>query len=111
MLAVLLLPLALVAADVTGLWQFEVETASGSGNPTFDLKQSDDRLTGTYEGMFGKAPVRGSVRGDEVLIEFDTEATGEKITFRYTGRLEGSNKMSGKVAAGNLEGTFKAVKK
>ena len=110
-LAVLFLPLALVAADVTGLWQFDVQTDAGGGSPTFDLKQAGEKLSGTYQGLFGKAEVRGSVRNDEVIIEFDTDATGEKTTVRYSGKLEGSDKMSGKVTFGSMSGTFTGRKK
>ena len=46
----------LLAADVTGKWTFTVETGAGTGSPAFELVQKGAVLTGTYEGVVGKAP-------------------------------------------------------
>lgn len=111
MFAVLAFPMLLLAADVTGTWQFEVQTDQGSGSPVFQLKQDGEKLIGTYQGLLGKADVKGSVKGDAATIEFDTDATGEKATVRYTGKLDGNDKMSGKVTLGTFGGTFTGRKK
>ncbi len=37
-IAALLLPAAL-AADISGAWEFAVETSQGSGSPSFEFKQ------------------------------------------------------------------------
>ena len=101
----------LVAADVSGTWIFDVQTDGGSGTPTFVLKQDGEKLSGTYEGMLGKAQIRGTVTGDEVVIEFDTDATGEKAVVHYAGKVEGNSKMKGTVRLGEYSGTFTARKK
>ena len=56
----LLLPLALLAADVTGTWDFSVDLDAGSGNPTFTFKQSGEKLTGHYSGALGEADLAGT---------------------------------------------------
>jgi hypothetical protein len=109
--AAVLVPVALWAADVTGTWQFDVQTSEASGSPTFQLRQDGQKLTGTYQGMLGKADVRGTVKGAQVVIEFETEALGTKETVRYTGKLEGTDKISGKVTLGARSGTFTGRKK
>jgi hypothetical protein len=48
-----------LAADISGAWEFNVETAQGSGSPSFEFKQDGEKLAGTYSGMFGKAPLSG----------------------------------------------------
>jgi hypothetical protein len=100
-----------MGADVSGTWQMDVQTDQGSGNPTFVLRQQGEKLTGTYAGMLGKADVRGTVRGDEMIIEFETDALGEKTTVRYTGKLVGDTRVSGKVSLGEYTGTFTGSKK
>lgn len=45
---------AALAADISGTWEFNVETSQGSGSPSFEFKQNGEKLTGTYSGMFGK---------------------------------------------------------
>jgi len=102
---------ALLAADISGTWNMEVQTDQGSGSPVFVLKQAGEKLSGTYEGTLGKAEVRGSVKGSEVILEFDTDALGDKATVQYRGRLEGDSKMKGTVKLGDFGGTFSGVKK
>jgi hypothetical protein len=46
-----------------------------------------------------------------MIIEFDTDAAGEKMTVRYTGKLEGESRVSGKVTLGPFGGTFTGTKK
>ena len=105
----LLITACLFAADVSGTWNATVETDAGSGNPVFVLKQSGEKLSGTYTGALGKADVSGSVKGEEVVIEFAIE--GARIV--YTGKLEASGQtMKGKVdLAGMATGTFAATRK
>jgi hypothetical protein len=100
-----------MGADVTGTWQFDVQTDQGTGTPTFLLRQQGEKLTGSYSGLLGKADIRGTVKGNDLVIEFETDATGEKITVRYAGKLEGDTKVSGKVTLGDFGGTFTGTKK
>jgi len=100
------------AADISGAWSFTVETEQGTGNPTFVLKQDGEKLTGTYTGMLGEAKVTGSVKGDQVVIEFQADAGGQTIKVVYSGVIESPTKMKGKVDfAGQLSGTWTATKK
>ena len=111
-LAVLLLVAhSLFGADVSGKWQFSVQTSYGSGDPTFVLEQKGETLSGTYSGIFGKANIHGTVKGDDVVIEFEA---GDPVngTVRYSGKLDASGaKMTGKVQLGAVaEGTFTGAK-
>jgi hypothetical protein len=96
--------------DVTGDWDFTVETSEGSGNPSFTFKQDGEKLTGRYKGLFGEADVTGTVKGDK--IEFSFKVSGEiEGTITYTGTTDGKT-MKGKVnLADAAEGTFTAKKK
>src|ERR1700710_2350697 len=94
------------AADVTGTWIMAVETGAGSGAPTFVLVQKGDALSGSYKGMLGEAPVSGTVKGDDVTIEYKVEGQGQTLAVKYSGKTDGKT-MSGKVSLGQLgEGTF-----
>jgi hypothetical protein len=99
-----------VAADVTGTWIMAVETGAGSGSPTFVLVQKGEALSGSYKGMLGEAQVTGSVKGDEVTIEYKVEGQGQTLAVKYSGKTDGKT-MSGKVSLGQLgEGTFTGTK-
>jgi hypothetical protein len=76
--------------DVTGTWNFEVETSQGTGNPTFTFKQEGEKLTGQYKGAFGEAPLTGTVRGN--AIEFSFKVTGQiEATITYKGTMDKSS--------------------
>jgi hypothetical protein len=98
------------AADVTGTWIMAVETGAGSGSPTFILVQKGEGLTGSYKGQLGEAQVTGTVKGDEVTIEYKVEGQGGTLAVKYSGKTDGKT-MSGKVSLGQLgEGTFTGKK-
>ena len=105
----ILVAASLVAADVSGTWNANVETDAGSGTPVFVLKQSGEKLSGTYSGALGEAKVSGSVKGADVVIEFEVQ----EMKILYTGKLDAAGQaMKGKVdLVGMASGTFTAVKK
>jgi len=94
--------------DLTGTWNLSVQTPSGqTGSPIFVLKQTGDKLTGTYQGFFGDAPVTGTVTGKE----FEMTYTMQGQTTVYKGKTDGKN-MVGKIDfAGQGEGSFTGKKK
>ncbi len=98
------------AADVTGTWIMSVQTSAGSGSPTFVLVQKGDALSGSYRGQLGEAQVSGTVKGDEVTIEYKVDGQAGSLNVKYSGKTDGKT-MSGKVSLGQLgEGTFTGTK-
>ena len=98
------------AADVTGTWIMAVETSAGSGSPTFVLVQKGDALSGSYKGQLGEAQVTGTVKGDDVTIEYTVDGQAGSLAVKYSGKTDGKT-MSGKVSLGQLgEGTFTGTK-
>ena len=53
--AVLLSAAPLAPANIAGQWQFTVELAVGTGRPLVTFKQDGEKITGTYEGRYGKS--------------------------------------------------------
>ena len=97
--------------DVTGNWNFAVETGAGSGNPVMTFKQEGEKLTGHYSGQLGEADLTGSVKGQDITFKFDVDAQGTALAITYTGTVDGKDSMKGKVSLGGLgEGTFTAKK-
>jgi hypothetical protein len=105
----LILAFSLLGADVSGTWNAEVQSEMGSGTPVFVLKQTGEKLTGTYSGQLGEAKLVGVTKGDDVNLEIEIQ--GAKIV--YSGKLDVSGRsMKGKVDfAGMASGTFTATKK
>jgi len=107
---ILLLSTALFALDLTGTWNAKVDLSTGqSGSPTFVLKQDGEKLTGTYSGALGDAPIKGTVKGNDITIDF--EVSGAQI--HYAGKVDkDGKKMEGTVDyGGQASGTFTATKK
>jgi hypothetical protein len=113
--ATLLLAIALLAGffaqaqnslNVSGTWNISVQTDAGSGTPIFVLQQEGERITGTYSGQLGKAPVTGTLQGNVIHIEFAID--GNKIVYDGTAT---ATEMEGTVdLAGMATGTFKGKK-
>lgn len=86
--------------DVSGAWNFQVETPAGSGTPTFTFKQDGEKLTGQYKGAFGEAPLAGSVKGNKIDFSIKVQAQGQEATINYTGTVEKDGTMKGTVNLG-----------
>jgi len=106
-IALFLLTLPLLAADVTGAWTFHVDLGGQSGSPKFTFQQKGEELTGTYAGQLGDAKLKGTVKGDKIGFQFETQ--GANIV--YTGTIISPTEMKGKADyAGQAEGTWTAKK-
>ena len=100
------------AADISGKWDFHVETDAGSGDPTFEFQQAGEKLTGTYNGTFGTAPVNGTVKGDDVEFSIEVSLGDQKGTIVYKGKIGADGKMKGSVELSGLgNGTWTGTKK
>jgi len=101
----------LLAHDISGNWEFAVDTAAGSGSPSFVFKQDGEKLTGTYTGLFGKADLTGTVKGDQIDFKFNFEYSGQSGVAHYSGTIDSDTKMKGKVEFGDIgEGTWTGAK-
>jgi hypothetical protein len=98
-----------VNANVEGKWYFTVVTPTVTGNPVFTFKQDGGKLTGTYAGTLGEAPLTGTVKGNDITFQFSTDPKVPGFVV-YTGKVDG-NKMSGTIDfAGRAKGTFEGDK-
>lgn len=97
--------------DVSGTWKVTVESQAGTGNPTVVLKQEGEKLTGTYKGQLGEAPLQGTIKGSDITFSFKVNVQGQDLQVDYVGTVEGGKSMKGKVKLGDFgEGTFTGTK-
>ncbi len=107
---IVLFSAALLAADLTGAWTAKVDLGGGQGGtPSFVLKQEGEKLSGTYSGQLGEAPLHGTIKGNDVVWDF--EASGAQV--HYAGKIDSTgNKIEGTVDyGGQASGTFVATRK
>ncbi len=99
------------AVNVTGTWQFTVETPQGSGSPVFTFKQEGEKLSGSYKGQFGEGPVNGTVTGNDIKFSVKVNAQGQEVEIVYTGKVESKDAMKGTAKLGDFgEATWMAKK-
>jgi len=88
-------PVPTTAPDVTGTWALTIlyEPDDRDYLATYKLKQTGNKITGTYEGMYGPAEVTGSVKSDSVFLSVTVKGS----TARFAGTISSATKMSGTV--------------
>jgi hypothetical protein len=87
---------------LAGLWKVKLELESGAKlQPSVRLKQGRNRLTGTYVGVSGKEIPLQAIKttGGEVSFGVTDEIDGEKVPFRFSGKLAG-DRLTGTVEIG-----------
>ena len=97
-------------ANIAGAWQFRVELEMGTGRPVVTFKQDGEKITGTYEGRYGRSNLEGTVKDNRVEFTVTMVAEGTTVTGAFSGVFE-SDKMSGSVEyEGAGDGTWTAVR-
>jgi hypothetical protein len=88
----LVVVLALVAADVTGKWTYEQQGRGGAQTVTLNLKADGSNLTGSMEGgRGGPAEIsNGKIDGDNISFDVVREFNGNSMTTKYKGTVSGS---------------------
>jgi hypothetical protein len=102
------------AGDVSGIWQLIVETNQGRATPKMTLQQQGEQITGTYSSrVLGEASITGTVKGDAIEFQFESEFRNQRIKVGYKGRIEGPNTMRGTAAyeGFNVKANWSATKK
>jgi len=111
-LAVLFVHAGQAKVDVSGTWNFDVQTDAGAGAPTMTFKQDGEKLTGHYTGTFGEADLTGTVKGSDISFSFTADFSGTPLTSTYKGTIENATSMKGTLEISGVgSGTFTAKKK
>jgi uncharacterized protein with FMN-binding domain len=87
--------------NVTGTWNFTIESPNGTATPSAVFKQDGENLTGTYKGRLGEVPLKGTVKGNQIVFSFKVSPQGQEIEIQYAGTVE-ANAMKGTVKFGEM---------
>jgi hypothetical protein len=97
-------------ANIAGQWQFTVELAVGTGRPLVVFKQDGEKITGTYEGRYGKSALEGTVKEDHLEFTVTVVAEGTTVSGSFVGDVE-KDRMTGTVEyEGAGDGAWSAVR-
>jgi hypothetical protein len=101
------------APSLTGTWVVSLQLDTMSATPTLVLKQDGEKLSGDYiSEQYGKFPVTGTVKGNDVTLSFSMSAQGTAVDVTYSGTIEKDGSLKGSANYGDMmSGTFTATKK
>jgi hypothetical protein len=86
MLALLLLAVPAMAADVDGKWTGSVDTPNGALPVIFVFKAEGSTLNGTTGPTGVEVPIKkGKIDGNQISFDLDIDFGGMSFTFSYTG--------------------------
>ena len=97
--------------NMSGTWKINVQSASaGTTTASWVLGQSGERVTGTYTGLFGTAPITGTLKGDRVDLIVETEVQSVPIRVTYAATLAGDTVKGSVTVEGYGAGSFTATR-
>jgi hypothetical protein len=73
--------------SIAGKWAMTLEMAMGNGTPSLELKQDGEKLTGTYTGRYGAAPIVGTLRDHSIEFKVNIVAEGTEVEMLFTGEV------------------------
>jgi|SRR5690348_6192427 len=71
--------------DVAGKWNMTLEMTIGTGTPTLEIKQDGGKITGTYTGRYGAAPIEGTVTDHAIAFSCTIDADGQAARMEFHG--------------------------
>jgi ABC-type transport system substrate-binding protein len=85
-------PSAAPAASLTGPWTMTLDMQMGTATPALDLTQQGEKITGTYEGRYGKSQLTGTLKGRALEFSFTMNAEGTEVVMTFRGQVAGDFK-------------------
>jgi L-seryl-tRNA(Ser) seleniumtransferase len=99
-------------ADLTGLWEANIQYAASKSTHLLFVRQKGNDLDGTHQGDFVTRDLSGSIDGDTVRLRSSiTEAHGDSLGYTFTGKVSGDT-LSGTLDMGEyLTATYTATRR
>jgi len=87
---------AAAAPSLTGSWSIHNSVAGNESDQECKFVLTDNKLSGTCKTQEGKdAPVTGSLDGDKLTWQYESEYNGSPLTLLYTATLDDTGKIAG----------------
>ena len=100
------------ALTVAGKWQMSLEMGMGTATPVLDLVQQGEKITGTYEGRYGKSQLTGTLKNRVLEFSFTMNAEGTDVVMAFKGEVAADFKSikGGAELGGMGEASWSAVR-
>jgi catechol 2,3-dioxygenase-like lactoylglutathione lyase family enzyme len=88
---------AFAAPNLTGQWTIHNNIAGNENEEVCELAVTDNKITGSCKSQDKDLPVMGTVDGNKVTWQFQSDYNGSPLTLIYKATLGDSNKIAGTV--------------
>src|SRR5260370_517661 len=88
---------AFAATNLTGKWTIHNSIAGNENDQECKLVVTDNKITGSCKSQDKDLPVTGTVDGNKVAWQFQSEYNGSPLTLIYKATLDDSKKIAGTV--------------
>lgn len=86
------------APNVTGSWAVHNSVAGNESDQECKLVVADNKVSGACKSQEGKdLPVTGTLDGNKLTFQYDSEFNGQPLTIIYTATLDDSGKIAGSI--------------
>lgn len=75
------------ATSIVGKWAMTLETDAFTATPALEFAQQGEKLTGTYEGRYGKFPFTAILKGKALEFTFMMTAEGTDVEMAFKGEV------------------------
>lgn len=72
---------------ITGKWAMTLEVPTGTATPSLELVQDGQKISGFYQGRYGKFPVSGTLMDRALLFTFTMNAEGQEVVMTFSGEV------------------------
>jgi len=77
------------SVNVTGDWDLTITSPQGARDAKASFKQDGEKLTGAFKGQRGELPVTGSIKGNEIKINYTVKFQDQDLAITLTGKVDG----------------------
>jgi len=90
-----------------------LEMQMGTATPALELIQQGEKITGTYEGRYGKSQLTGTLKNRAIEFSFNMNAEGTDVLMAFRGQVAADFKsMKGDAELGGMgEASWSATPK
>jgi len=102
------------APTLAGKWTMTLEIPMGTATPALEFVQQGEKITGSYEGRYGKFPLEGVLKNRVLEFSVTLNAEGTETTLSFKGEVAVDFKsiIKGTADLGGMgEAAWSAVKK
>jgi len=94
--------------DVSGTWEFTIESPQGASTATATFKVDGEKVTGVIKGRRGELPISGTIKGKEIKLAYTIKFQDNDLAINLSGTAEKDSMKGTADFGGFAEGSWTA---